>query len=95
MFILMVATFIAACFANVGAHFANLFCFVAAQAHHLCGGITNSGALHVELNTFRHHFYIFFLCARRSTMIAYGGTTQTCVDAGFVSVIIFHTFLFN
>lgn len=66
---------------EVGADAAYCFGMAAAQAHELGGAVANGGAFHIELDTFCHHIYVFFLQAGGGAMIADGGTAQASVYA--------------
>jgi hypothetical protein len=68
---------------------------VTSHAHELRSRIANSGAFHVCLNTARHHVHIFFLRARRSTMVADGSATQAGLNTfPILMITTLHKLLF-
>ena len=87
VFVLVLLALVRALLAGLCAKTAELFGAAAAQAHQLRRSITDSGTLHVELYTARHHVGVFFLQARRSTVVANGGTAQTGFYAAPVFVV--------
>jgi hypothetical protein len=95
MFVLMMLAFFTAGFAEFRTNTADIFCFVAAQAHKLCSRITDRSALHVQLNTACHHLNVFFLSAGYSAMIADCCAFQAGIYAGLVLVISFHGCIFK
>lgn len=95
MLCLMFAAFVSALITNLCADPAKFLCPFTTDAHQLCCSIADGCTFHIQLNASSHHFYIFFLCARRCTMIANGSATKTGFNAISVCVISFHKLIFN
>jgi hypothetical protein len=92
MIMVMFTAFFSAGFAGGCTDQAKFFCFCTIEAHQLSGSIAECGTFHIQLYTFRHHLYIFFLCAGRSAMITGGRTLETGFYTGGI-VIVHHKFL--
>jgi hypothetical protein len=94
MFIIMFAAFSRAFIAKFCAISAEIFGFIASQAHELCSSIADSSAFHVQLNASCHHIYIFFLEAGGGAMIADCRALQTGVNTFFIMVIVHTTSIY-
>jgi hypothetical protein len=89
----MFAAFSCTCLADVSTDPAQLYCCLTTHAHYLCGGKTNGGTFHIQLNAPCHHLHLVALKATRGTMITDRCTLQTGFDTTFVLMITGHSFL--
>ena len=79
----VLAAFMGAGDADLGAQAAAWLGEVAAARHECGGGPANLRAVHIVGDTARHHFYIFFPQAGCGAVVAGGGAGVTGFDAGF------------
>jgi len=95
MFVFMLTTFIGAGITHISAYAAYIFSLIAAETHKLSGSITYGSTFHIELNTFCHHFYVFFLCTGGGAMVTGSSTLQAGVNTTFILMISGHKNSFN
>lgn len=93
MAVVMREAFIGALITDLGANTAHFPGTVTPQAHELGGGITDRGALLVELDAAGHHFPVFFFQAGRGTMLAPGSAFQAGIDTFFKGMMVHNKFV--
>lgn len=89
---LVLGTLLATGLTDLRAQSTKTFGELTVSCHERCSHTADLGAVHIERDAPRHHFYIVFLKARCRTVITGCGTVITGLDTGRV-LLMSHKFL--